>query len=79
MLFQYDEQDGTSYVNWCHGIVELICNSKTNCMCDKWSPKCLNPGGPSVTKEKLLSSKWNPRRATKGTWEQNFGENGNKN
>jgi hypothetical protein len=28
MLFQYDEQDGTSYVNWCHGIVESVCNAK---------------------------------------------------
>ena len=21
MLFQYDKQDGTSYVNWCHGVL----------------------------------------------------------
>ena len=54
MLFQYDEQDGTSYVNWCCGIVESICDARTKSMCVKWSKDCLNPGEPSVTKEKLL-------------------------
>jgi hypothetical protein len=68
MLFQYDEQDGTSYVNWCHGIVESVCNAKTNCVYVKWSQGNLNPGVQSVTKEKLLSSKWNPGKATKGAW-----------
>ena len=77
MLFQYDEQDGTSYVNWCHGIVESVCNAKTNCVYVKWSQGCLNPGEQSVTKEKLLSSKWNPGKATKGAWRQYFGEHEN--
>ena len=74
MLFQYDEQDGTSYVNWCHGIVQSVCNAKTNCVYIKWSQDCLNPGEQSVTKEKLLSSKWNPGKATKGAWRQYFGK-----
>ncbi len=73
MLFQYDEQDGTSYVNWCHGIVESVCNAKTNCVSVKWSQGCLNLGEQSVTK----SSKWNPEKATKGAWRQYFGENEN--
>ena len=75
MLFQYEEQDGTSYVNWWHGIVESVCNAKTNCVYVKWSQGCLNPGEQSVTKEKLLSSKWNSGKATKGAWRQYFGEN----
>ena len=75
MLFQYEEQDGTSYVNWCHGIVESVCNAKTNCVYVKWSQGCLNPGEQSVTKEKLLSSKWNLGKATKGAWRQYFSEN----
>ena len=75
MLFQYEDQDGTSYVNWCHGVVESIFNEKSNHVCVKWNEECLNPGEPSVTKEKLLSSKWNPNRATKGVWRQYFGGN----
>ena len=74
-FLKYDEQDGTSYVNWCHGIVQSVCNAKTNCVYIKWSQDCLNPGEQSVTKEKLLSSKWNPGKATKGAWRQYFGEN----
>ena len=48
---------------------------KTNCVYGKWSQGCLNPGEQSVSKEKLLSSKWNPGKATKGAWRQYFGEN----
>jgi hypothetical protein len=36
MLFQYEEQDGTNYVNWCRGVVESVCNSKNNCVCVRW-------------------------------------------
>jgi hypothetical protein len=63
MLFHYDEQDSTSYVNCCSGIVESICNAKTNCVCVKWSQDCLNPG-----EEKLLSSQQNPHSATKNDY-----------
>jgi hypothetical protein len=44
-------------------------------VCVKWDKECLNPGEPSLTKEKLLSSKWNPNKAMKGAWRQFFGEN----
>jgi hypothetical protein len=54
MLFQYDEQDGTSSLNYCRGIEESVCNAKTNCVYVKWSQGCLNKGEQSVTKEKLL-------------------------
>ena len=75
MLFQYEERDVTSYVNRCSGVVESVCNSKNNCVCVRWDKECLNPGEPSVTKEKILSSKWNPSKAMKGARRQNFGEN----
>ena len=75
MLFQYEVQDGTSYVNWCHGVVASVCNTKNNCACVKWDKECLNPGEPSLNKEKLLSSKWNPSKAMKEAWRQFFGEN----
>ncbi len=38
---------------------------KTNCVYVKCSQGNLNPGVQSVTKEMLLSSKWNPGKATK--------------
>ena len=75
MLFQYEEQDGTSYVNWCQGVVESVCNSKNNCVCVRWHIEYLYPEEPSVTKEKLLWSKWNTSKAMKGAWRQYFGEN----
>ena len=73
MLFQYKDQDRTSYANWCHGVVQSIVNAKTNYVCVKWNEEYLDPGEPSETKEKLLSSKWNPNKATTWARRQYFG------
>ena len=30
MLFQYNDEDGTTYVNWCNGVIISILNEKSN-------------------------------------------------
>jgi hypothetical protein len=73
MLFQYDNDDGTMYLNWCHGVVTSIVSQKSRYVLVKWDRECLDPGGPKMTKEKLLVSRWNPKKAPKGSWREYFG------
>ena len=67
MLFQYDNDDGTMYLNWCHGVVTSIVSQKSRYVLVKWDRECFDPGGPKMTKEKLLVSRWNPKKAPKGS------------
>ena len=73
MLFQYDNEDGTTYVNWCNGVIISILNEKSYYVKVRWNQECLGQGEPNITKEKLLASKWNPNKATKGAWREYFG------
>ncbi len=73
MLFQYDIEDGTSYVNWCNGEITSIISAKLQYVRIQWSQDCLGPDDPLSTKEKLLPSKWNPNKASKGVWREYFG------
>ena len=73
MLFQYDNEDGTTYVNWCNGVIISILNEKSYYVKVRWNQECLGQGEPKITKEKLLASKWNPNKAAKGAWREYFG------
>jgi len=73
MLFQYDSEDGTTYDNWCNGDIISILNEKSNYVKVRWNQECLGQGEPDIIKEKLLASKWNPHKASKGTWREYFG------
>ncbi len=73
MLFQYDNEDGTTYVNWCNGVIISILNEKSYFVKVGWNHKCLGQGESEITKEKLLASKWNPNKAAKGAWREYFG------
>ena len=53
--------------------MKSVCIAKSNYVYVKWSQGFLNQGEQTVTKEKLLSSKWNPGK--QGAWRQDFGEN----
>ena len=68
MLFEYNDDSGSSPTNWYHGKDEKILNVKTNTVQIKWDEDCLADGDKKVTREKLLVSKWNPDKPTKGAW-----------
>ena len=68
--FQYDNEDGTTYVIWFNGVVISILNEKSNYFKVRWNIKNI---WADITKEKLLVSKLNPNKAWKGTWREYFG------
>ena len=74
MLFQYDTDDGMTFINWCNGVVSSIINSKSGYVNTKWNHKSLTQGDPETTRKKSLASKWNPNKAPKGSWREYFGE-----
>ena len=67
-LFQYDNKDGTTYVNWYNGVIISILNEMSNFVKVRWDQEqeCLGQGEPGITKEKLLASNWNPNKALNG-------------
>ena len=73
MLFQYDNEDGTTYVNRCNGDIISILNKKSDYVKVRWNQECLGQGGPDITKQKLLASMWNPNKASKEAWREYFG------
>ena len=73
MLFRYNNEDGTTYVNWCNGVIISILNEKSYYVKVRWNQECLGQGEPNITKEKLLASNWNPNKAAKGAWREYFG------
>ena len=55
--FDYDEPDGSVVPMWCRGVVVAVMkNSKVHI---EWEEKFLRDGDPPVTKERLLTTKWN--------------------
>ena len=40
MLFQYDNEDGTAYVNWCNGVIISILNEKSNYVKVRLNQEC---------------------------------------
>jgi hypothetical protein len=62
MLFQYDIDDGSTYLNWCQGLVTSILTEKSRYVLIKWYWDSLDTGVLKITKEKLLVSIWNPTK-----------------
>ena len=72
MLFEYDNDDGTRYLDWCNGVVDSIINESTRCVTIKWNKDSLGPNDSDTSREKLLPSKWNPQKAPRGSWREYF-------
>ena len=66
VLFLYTEDDGTTYLDWCDGVVVSIVNGKTNNVRIRWNKDILRAGDPRESNQKLLETKWNPEVALKG-------------
>ena len=69
-LFEYNETDGTPYLNWCHGQVVSVNGDKIKYATIRWDEECLRPRDRSTTREKLLQTKWNPAQAKAGAWRE---------
>ena len=70
MLFEYTEADGPTCVNWCPDVVKSIVNAEKRVVEIQWIEENVSKHDLSVTKEKLLTTKWNPKNTMKGAWRQ---------
>ena len=69
-LFEYTEPDGSVLVTWCHGEIISVKNEKNGIFKVKWNEECIGDGEKDWSFEKLLKSKWNPNKHTKGSWRE---------
>ena len=72
MLFEYDNNDGTRYLDWCNGVVDAIINERTRWVTIKWNKESLGQNDSDTSREKLFLSKWNPQKAPRGSWREYF-------
>ena len=70
MLFEFTESDGTTYVDWCHGVVTGIVNQVKSLVKIKWNEEFVLDGEPDETIEPIPEGKWNPNKPKKGAWRQ---------
>ena len=74
MLFEYEEDDGSTLM-WCQGkVVELIRGVEDKHVFVKfeWSDKCERDGDSKVTKNQLKKTKWNPNTPVGGAWREDL-------
>ena len=69
-LFEYTEPDGSVVPQWCHGEVIGVKNEKTGTFKVKWNEQFIGEGEKDWSFEKLLETKWNPSKHTKGSWRE---------
>ena len=71
MLFEAIDADGNAVLEWSHGEVTSVLNSKTRRVEIEWDDDCVHPddwASMKITKDRLLVLKWNPAVAVKGAW-----------
>jgi hypothetical protein len=74
MLFEYEEDDGSTLM-WCQGkVVDFIRESKDKHVFVKieWSDKCVREGDLKTTKNQLKKTKWNPSSPVGGAWREDL-------
>ena len=74
MLFEYEEDDGSTLM-WCQGkLVDFIRESKEKHVFVKieWSDKCVREVDLKITKKQLKKTKWNPSSPVGGAWRDNL-------
>jgi hypothetical protein len=74
MLFEYEDEDGSTLV-WCQGkVVDFIRESKDKHVIVKieWSDTCVKDGDQRITKNHLKKTKWNPNVPIGGSWREDL-------
>ena len=73
MLFEGIDANGEACLEWYHGEVKEVLNSKTRKVRIVWDDECIHPDDVNSlkeTKDLLLVRKWNPSVAVKGAWRE---------
>ena len=74
MLFEYSDDDGP-VLQWYQGeVIGFIkkLDGKHMIVKIEWNEKCLKEGDPTITKQKLLRTKWNPGKPSNGPWREDL-------
>ena len=67
-LWEYSETDSTTVKPWCKGVVVAV--KKNSRVHIQWGASCVWDGGPKITQEKLLKTKWN--KHVEEAWRMNI-------
>ena len=70
MMFEFTDDDGSPYLDWCHGVVKRIINEKKNVVEIEWDDDSPGTEFAKVTKQCLVGQKWNPAQFCSGAWRQ---------
>ena len=72
MLFEYPNPvEGGTYLDWAHGtVMDVIVTKTTKKFRIKWAQEILLPLDKEITIEKILRSKWNPKKPVAGAWRE---------
>ena len=71
MLFEEIDADGNACLEWSHGVVKSVVNSKARKVEIEWDDSCIHPDereSMKITVDVLAVRKWNPDVAVKGGW-----------
>ena len=70
MMFEFADEDGSPYLDWCHGVVKRIVNKDKNIVEIHWDDDSPGTEFANVTKQVLVGRKWNPATVCNGCWRQ---------
>ena len=73
--FEYiNDEDDSTYLAWCDGVVHSIVNEKTRMVMIKWNTKKLLDGDEEISRHKLGIRGWNPKSPKQGAWRKFVGD-----
>ncbi len=62
VCFEYiNDDDNSTYIAWCDGVVDSIANEKNRMVMIKWNEKKLVEGDQKISQQKLGVRGWNPK------------------
>ncbi len=67
VCFEYiNDDDNSTYIAWCDGVVDSIANEKNRLVMIKWNEKKLVEGDQKISQQKLGVRGWNPKTPKSG-------------
>ena len=75
VCYEYiNDEDNSTYLTWCDGVVHSISNEKNRMVMIKWNEKKLVEGDQKIGRQKLGIRSWNPKTPKSGAWRKFVGD-----
>ena len=75
VCYEYiNDEDNSTYLAWCDGVVHSISNEKNRMVMIKWNEKKLVEGDQKIGRQKLGIRSWNPKTPKSGAWRKFVGD-----